>query len=455
MDNIDKGSFEKKVWDFLGSRDLSVFIFIMGLTYIFFLAIFGMFVPLPWVNNISRLLPFKALYLLFFINLIICEIKWTPVVIHKCRKPKVPLTTEDMGRFRHKIAVSGQQSAVGKIENHLRRRGYKIQVSGVRGQVAKINSPRSPLNLRGESKERVILHAYRGRFSPIGNLFFHVSFLFLLLGVGTSYLFRFEGNARVTEGYPFTGSKGEYSFIKSSPLALTPNISFSLEKLSPRFWKERLLFTDLKADLSYAKGVGSAWMGSPLKVDNARITINDIGITPMYVLKNSDGKVIDSAFVNLAAFVPGSEDHFQLPGFPHLVFISFYPDHEVKGGKVTTRSMELRNPAYFLRVFRGRLLVYSGLLRLDEEADFEGLKLSFPEMRYWGEFRIVKDPGFIFIWIAFIFLGTGLIWRLLFYRREVSVVKEGEALYLCGSSDYYHSLFDNRLTILAGMADEE
>lgn len=439
----------KKAWDFLGSRDLSVFIFIMGLTYTLFLIIFGVFVSVPWVSNISRLLPFKVLYLLFFVNLIICEIKWIPVIIRRCRKPNAPASPEELDKFRHKIAVSSHPSAISSLELYLRSRSYTVKPEAgsqksEEENVSGLASHVSPL-----------LYGYKGRFSPVGNLLFHFSFLVLLVGVGASFIFRFSGTARVPEGFDFTGSVGEYAFFSSSPLSTLPPLNFTLDKIEPRFWEERLLFTDLRADIVHNGGKGSAWMSSPITIDGTRVTINSIGITPMYLLRSKDGKELDRAYVNLAAFAPGTEDHFQIPGYPHQIFVSFYPDYEVRGGKAFTRSMDLKNPAYSVRVFRGRLLVYSGLLKPGEEAEFESLKLSFPEMRYWGEFRIVKDPGFLFIWTAFTLFATGLVWRLIFYKLEVVVVREGDEIYLYGNSDYYHNIFEDRLKMFARMIGEK
>lgn len=445
---MDEKGIGRRIWNFLGSRDFSVFIFIMGLTYVFILAIFGMLVPVPWVNNLSKLLPFKVLYVLFFLNLIICEIKWLPVIIIRCRKYKKPETLEELERFRHQITVQSSEFRVQGLEKYLRRRGYKVQWPGGNGQGAEVPATdHRPLT--------TLLYAYKGRFSPLGNLLFHVSFLFLLCGVGISSLFRFEGSARVTEEYDFSGSIPEYSVISTAPLAPIPNISFFVERISPKFWEGQLLFTELRADIKSQGGTGSAWISSPLEIDNAKVTINSISIAPMYVLKNKEGKELDAGYVNLAVFVPGSEDHFQIPGYPHQIYVSFYPDHEIRDGQIINRSMEHRNPAYFLKIYRGKLLIFSGLIKQGEEAGFEGLRLSFPEIRYWGEFRIVKDPGFVFTWTAFIFFGVGLTWRLLFYKKEIVVIKKGDAVYLCGNSDYYPDLFENRLRKLAGMISEK
>lgn len=438
-----KKSLSKKIWDFLGSRDLSVFIFIMSLTYVLFLAIFGIMVPVVWVNNLARLLPFKVLYILFFINLIICEIKWVPAIISRCKRPVPPETATDLLRFRHRVDSSSKQLEISVLEKYLRRRGYRVK-SGVSAQDAE-----SCDGIYFMPHVSTLLYAYKGRFSSVGNLLSHAAFLFLLVGVFVSLLFRFEGRAIVTEGFPFSGSASEYSAISASPYASIPDVSFDLNKITPRFWQGELLFTELRADMTYKDGPKSAWLSSPAKIGGANIIISSISRTPMYVLKDKNGREIDAAYVNLAIFVPGSEDHFQIPGFPHQIFVSFYPDYELRGGSIISRSMEERNPAYFVKIFRGRLLVYSGLIKPGEEATFEGLKISFPEMRYWGEFRIIKDPGLLLIWSAFILLVAGLVWRLIFYKREILLLKEVDGIGIYGSSDYYHRLFENRLMMLA------
>ena len=432
----------KKLWDFFGSRNLSVFVFIMGLTYTFFLVIFSMVVPLPWVTNIAKLLPFKVLYSLFFINLIICEIKWIPVVVRRCGKLKPPETDKELGRFRHKVNVGSTGSNVTILENYLKKRCYRLQ------------KPEVNINGTEEISSSKIIYAYRGRFSPIGSICFHLAFLFLLGGVVVSMLFRFEGSARITEGYPFTGTAAEYSMISASPFASLPRISFFLEKITPEFWADELLFTDLRADISY-DGVdrGSAWMSSPLNIEGSKISINGISLTPMYILKNKEGRELDVGYVNLAIFTPASEDHFQIPGFPHQIFVSFYPDFAMEGERPFNRSMNVKNPKYFVRVFRGRIPAFSGFLKPGEEARFENLRLSFPKFRYWGDFRIIKDPGLVFIWTAFVFFGLGLVWRLLFYRREIAVVIESDKVTIYGNSDYYPSLFENRLRMLKRMVE--
>ena len=437
---MSEKEFGHRVWDFLGSRKLSVFLFIAGITYVLILVVFSLFIPLPWVNSIARLLPFKVLYILFFVNLIICEIKWIPVIVRRCRKPDPPARVEALKSFVLRVTGQSFESRVGEIEKYLRRRLYRVKMRILDGEQSEHLS---------SSRSDNILFAYKGRFSPIGSLLFHLSFLLILVGVMVSLTFRFEGTARVTEGYLFSGSGGEYSSMNASSIISMPNVSFFLKKITPEFWEDQMLFTDLKADIISDKRIESVSMSSPVSLKGADITLQGVSMTPMYLLKDNWDKNIDMGYVNLAVFSPGSEDHFQIPGFPHKIFVSFYPDHEIVNGQIMNRSMNPVNPAYRVRVVRGRIPVFTGVLKPGEAAHFEDLSLSFPRFRYWGDFRIVKDPGLPFVWVAFIVFGIGLVWRLFFYRREIVLVREGDAYLIYGRSDYYPHLFGTNLNKLA------
>lgn len=432
-----------------------MFIFIMGMTYFLILAIFGMVVPLQGVTNISKLLPYKVLYILFFLNLIICEIKWIPVVIRRCRKPKQPETLEELERFGDKIKVRDQGSGVRGLEKYLRRRGYKIQLSAVSGQGSEDNPPQSPLKIRGEeSHVSPILYAYKGRFSPIGNFLFHISFLFLLAGVGLGIAYRFDGKFILAEGQGISGGLEEYVSVDYSDLVSPPAISLEVDKISPRFWDKALLFTDLKAEVSYGDGKkGVIRLSQPLRLDGARVVIDGLGITPAYLLEDAEGRELDRGYVNLNTFLPRSEDWFQLPDLPYRIYLSYYPDFDIKDGKPFTRSMNQINPAFKVKVLNERgKRIFEGFVKPGEAAPFDGFRLSILEVKYSGVFRVVYDRGFGFIWTGFIVMITGLVWRLMVYKREIVVRQEDSGnRYIAGYSDYHRKLFASELEYMAGM----
>lgn len=410
----------KRIWDFMGSRNLSVFIFIMASVCFLVLFIFAFFIPAWWIDNIATLLPYKFLYCLFFINLIICEIKWIPVAIRRCRMVDPNESLDNVERLRCKEIIKDSNFNLRAFAKFLRIRGYKVVEP---------------------DKKVKLLYAVKGRLSPVGNILFHVSFLFLLAGIVVSLLFKFEGMAMVTEGYSFSGSRGEYKSISFSPLASIPRLSFALEKLSATFWDENMLFTSLEAELAYGNKREIARLSSPAAIYGTKVTIAGYGYTPMYVLKDRDGKILDRGYVNLNIFIPGSEDHFQIPGYPHQIFVSFFPDYEEREGQLPNRSMNPDNPAYGLKIFRGRLPVFTGVVKQGEWAAFDGMSISFPEFVRWGDFKVVNDSGAIYIWISFVMMGVGLFWKLIFYKRVVIVHRDSEgSLWLAGRFDYYDKL---------------
>ena len=59
-----------------------------------------------------------------------------------------------------------------------------------------------------------------------------------------------------------------------------------------------------------------------------------------------------------------------------------------------------------------RLDLGGALLRADDGFEFEGLTLLFPEIRYWGEFSIVHDPGAPVLLLGYLVGMAGLLLKL-------------------------------------------
>lgn len=418
----------------------------MAMVYFFILLILSMVVPLPWVEGISKLLPYKVLYILFFLNLLVCEIKWIPVILRRCRKPKPPETREDIERFRHRRRIDDPEVDVEGLARALKGKRYKTDVRDYRPFEVEPGKE----ELKDKPQFPKLLYASRGRFSSLGNLIFHVSFLFLLLGVGLSQLYRFDGTIILGEGQGTTGGAIQYVRVDKSKYLSAPEPIFEVKKITPTFWKEELLFTDLKAEVTFNGEKGVTRLSQPLTIDNARVSITGMGITPEYLLKDRDGKEIDRGYVNLNIFSPGSEDWFVIPETSFQVTLSYYPDFEQEGNRITTRSMNPVNPAFRVKIFKGERRLYNGIMKLGEEVRLGKVSLSFPSFEYSGVFKVTYDGGFAFIWIGLILMIAGLILRFIFYRKEMVVWEEqnGE-LFIAGLSDFYHGLFASEVESMA------
>ncbi|MDH5513303.1 MAG: cytochrome c biogenesis protein ResB [Gammaproteobacteria bacterium] len=421
---------------FAGSRNLSVFVLVMSITYVLILAVFGVLVDDRWLDIIAGLYPFRLLYALFFLNLIALGIGWVPVVRQRCQRAEPPERAENLGRLEHATQVPGTGLRVEDLKRYLRRRGFQVPSAAA--------APASDT-----ARHASVFYASRGRFSLVGNLLFHAGFLLLLAGAATNALYRFEGSAIVAEGDSFRGAKEEYRTIADSAAAL-PEVDFDVEKISAEFWQGRLFFTGLEAQLLHRGGRDIAELSSAARVGDADITISGFGYAPLAVLKDGSGEIVARARVRLNIFPAGSEDYFYVPGYPHKIHVSFYPDHAQVDGKIVNRSMNPVNPVYFLRILRGRLPVFTGAVKPGAWAEFDGMSISFPSFVQSGDFHIVRNPGHPFIWTAFIVMGLGLAWRLLFYRKEIALWQDDAGrTWLSGRFDYYPKLNAGWLASLA------
>ena len=431
------GEILTKIAALAGSRTFSVFVLVMAITYVLILAVFGLLVETKWLEIMAGLFPFQLLYALFFLNLILIGIKWLPVVVRQCRNAEMPQPAEKYSLFNPATAIQGAGFRVQEFTRYLKRRGYQVRV----GQGADNAAPGRPATL---------VYACSGHYSPIGNLLFHAAFLLILVGVVVNLLYRFEGLAVIAEGRPFSGGKAEYRTIEGDPPAALPEVDFDVEKITAEFWGDRLFFTRLEAQLLHRGGRDVAKLSSAVQVGNAAVTIAGYGYVPMYQLKNRSGDTLDQAYVKLNIFSPGSEDHFQVRGYPHKVFVSFYPDYTQVAGKIVNKSMNPVNPTYFLRILRGRLPVFIGAVKPGQWAEYDGLRLSFPSYVKSGDFQIVRNPGHPFIWTAFIMMGAGLVWKLFFYRKQVTLWQDDAGrTWLAGHFDYYPQLHADWLVNLA------
>jgi cytochrome c biogenesis protein ResB len=105
--------------------------------------------------------------------------------------------------------------------------------------------------------------------------------------------------------------------------------------------------------------------------------------------------------------------------------VEILPDAGEEDGRAVTRSLNLVNPACQVRVYRGRMDLGGALLAEGERFSFEGMQLGFPEIRYWGEFSVVTDPGAPVVFAGFAIGLAGLILKLPGRRREAEWLASG------------------------------
>ena len=239
-----------------------------------------------------------------------------------------------------------------------------------------------------------------------------LSVLLIVSGFWLSYLTRFSGEVVLTEGQTFYSGHNDYipETVYRGRFSTIPDIALKLDKVIPSFSSDGQKITSLKASFELTGKESKEpeefiiTDGLPSFIDGSLFRIRKLGYSPRYALKSKEGKVLDSSFMYMKLFPPGSEDNFRLLS-PLTYYIRYYPsDHDGS-----------TEPLIGLRIVRNKDIVFDDKIKLVEEAVFENSRISFEEVRNWSILSIIYDrgvmlyiPGFI---LAVLYAAAILIYK--------------------------------------------
>lgn len=428
---------------FLASREYNTFtmalLIFMFLVWLLPFQIYG--VPGQVIRNIAtKEWLFRIPYLLFFVGAAACLVRTGTVVFRRIRgwgREPAAATAADLKREGWQVVSFSlslpQEKVYARFVRLLRWRGYRVSfLAGGRG-----------------------IYARRGKYAPLGTLFLHGSFFFLPLALLVGMYSFFYGYAVVTEGQAFfAGDKSSYFQTVVKGRGKPPQLDLRLDRIEPVFWEDKLLFTDLKADVAWPAADPVEYrtirLNRPLFRDGVMIAIRGFGYAPYYVLVKEGSDWRRESFVNLRIFPPGAEDSFVVEGFPWRIKLSVLSDPVRKGNKLVNRSFNLVDPVFRVQLVAGEgkkeKVVYRQEIRAGEYMHYGGYSLMFPEVRYYGEFSVVKNPAAAVVFFAFVLAGTGLVLRLFWYRKEFILCPVGNGEFiLAARGDYFRRLLQQEL----------
>lgn len=231
--------------------------------------------------------------------------------------------------------------------------------------------------------------------------------LLVVAGLWTSCLTRFSGEVNLTEGETFTGAPNEYlpATLYRGKLARFPRVAFSLEKLHPEFSREGQKVAHLRGDfIALREGAlkpthFTVTYGFPRFFRGVLLSLGEFAYAPRYELRDKDGTFLDSAFVVMKLFPPGSEDFFRLIT-PHTFYVQYRPG---QGGETL-----------HLRIVRNKLLLFDGDVKPGDTVPFDNGRLAFPEVRMGVRLTVVRDPGEPVALLGGLLLAASLVagwWR--------------------------------------------
>lgn len=358
----------------------------------------------------------------FFLNLALVMWKRVPAVLKKIRfsQDKIQYPREATGYVCSGMLVSTRPVTEERLRLSLQRRGYKFH---------------------GTTSN---FYAVKNRLSPCATILFHLSFFLMLLGGLINMYSRFSGNVDLSEGESFQGELTSYNAPPRLPKVGTPPRTFiTVEKVSPETVDG--MPTRLAVTISDRFGKRHlAEINRPYREGATSFVVTTIGVTPLFVLTDRQGREADGAYVKLNV-LGGKQDNFTLLGY--RINARFYPDYFREGATEGTRSTEFKRPAFHLQIWQEGRTLAEKTLQQGDSLDMGDYTLSFRQMPFWVRLYVVKEYGLETVYAGFVLAIAALVWRFVFYRRELvgAMVdrEEGAVLYLAGRSEFYRNLYED------------
>ncbi|MFC2011247.1 cytochrome c biogenesis protein ResB [Chloroflexota bacterium] len=430
-----------KVWKFLQSRNLALVL----------LAVVLIAVTLAWLFRLHEILSswsFLTVVALLLLNTMACSITRISNLLNKASRERESLDATHLARLKNRAELQTQKplaDVISTIKATLRRSGYRV-----------VANPDNQASLFAE----------KGKLGEWGSIVFHLSFLLILLGVIYSGMTRYMGLMVLTEGQTFTEQSQDYLIATRVPFLGEKHQGFQvrLDNFQPTYYKGKT-GTDYVAYLVVLENGREVKekqlrVNQPLTYKGTTFLLEHYGFAPRFILRDASGAELFNRFVNLRVLTEGAEDSFTIPEAGIEVKARFYPDMIMVDGQMRTDSLRPNNPLMSLVVSDGGKTLFEGAVPMEESIEFENTSLSFTELRYWTQYRVIKDAGGDTIIFAGFWLGvTGLVARYLFTQKRLWTVIESNnetiRIILGGSASQFDSLYGEEFAKIVSRMEKE
>ena len=370
---------------------------------------------------------FSAIYILLFISLIGCVLPRS-VEHFRAMRAEPPATPRNLNRLEHHQRFAGNGSELIEATAWLKKKRFRIRQGN--GDIS----------------------AEKGYLRETGNLFFHLSLILILIGVGFGSLFGMRGEAIVNVGERFINVPTSYDSLALGKLTNDLNSSpFVIEvndfvaTYNPK----------TNAALDYSMNVTTTdgdqireqlvKVNKPLTFGDTRVYLQANGYAPIVTVRDSTGSVV---FQGPVTFLPQdgnlrSIGSIKVPDAnPQVGFVASllptYQRSESDGG--ISVYPELLRPKMLFSVWSGDLGLDSGIpqsvyridttdmtnlglgsLSVGETFVYPGGTITLEKIIPWVNLQIVDDPGKSYSLFGGIAAILGLFFSLYGRRRRIWV----------------------------------
>jgi hypothetical protein len=202
--------------------------------------------------------------------------------------------------------------------------------------------------------------------------------------------------------------------------------------------------------IQYAGGSTSrtSRVNHPVRWGDVSLLVEQAGLAPVLWLQDPKGFTLDR-LVTPARTRGGPPTEVPLSGGRVLVLIHPLSSPDLFPGRDERSSAAMR-----FQVLESGELVFDGELQPGEAVELEQGRLVLEDFRYWIDIKIISERGGGLLITGFVIGILGLVWRLLWYRREVAITWDDEMLRLVGRSEYFSKRFREELEAVFSMLNE-
>lgn len=429
----------KKIWKTLSSRSFALLLMVIMV----FVLVASSFLPNRFTlteEEFERLALEKPLIYKLSLRFSTPEIVSNPVFISTCfflalstgictMRRFTRLKRQDFSKRRAFYSKSSgllkqPETGMENLKRYLRQTGWDVMVEQAK-------------------KGIFLLRAHKGEKGYWGSIIFHVSLVIIFLTGVVSAMTRFNAEVILTQGIEI-GLNDKDAYIAIEGRRTLPDLRMTVRTLNADFHGNvptRLYGEVLIDGMTYKFGVNM-----PVNIKNLQITPSRYGIAPRFVIRRGKDVLLDS-YVNLRSLFV--DDYFEVKDEGLKIDVRFFPDFFSDGKRFGTKTMEEKNPVFFLKVYKNNMLVNRAFLKAGESVEFSGYRIEIPEYTHWVTMIISSDMGVPIFIAGFILAILGLLIRFLSNERAIScIIQENGEFELRGWSRYYPAFLERELNVM-------
>ena len=352
------------------------------------------------INSPEILSIILIIVLVFFVlNLVLSSIRMARRVKIKQRSLRSYRTTESIMSLPTHDRFQAPSNFQKTITDYFKKKGFRIT--------------------QENSDTETRFYAGKHESGLWGVLFFHLTFMVLLVGALLSVLTRYAGYAELSTGDIFIEKRENYKRVTERPILFGKDRLFGLrlEEIDLTYWQPWIV--KQRANIVSVFDAGGTFLGkqrmeinNPLHIEGRNIYQ---GTRQGFVasLEVTDSKGTKAEGTARFRFPDKAEGRMisgvTLPGTALDLELELFTERigEIKGLE-SLRSTHMATLIKVTSIEAGRRK-FRGVVFLGSKISFEDLTLRFTNLRPYSSFVVVKDYGVPVIFASFVFLLSGLL----------------------------------------------